>query len=185
MRIAPSTEAVPFGHRRHEPMSGASSGKEPEPCISGDGKSARESRKRTGVKAAQFSLIGGSNALVDVGIFALLVLAWPTRSPEVLVAYNIAALGLANVNSYLWNTLWTFRRQADHGAKQVGLFTAQGIANVALGGAILWLVAHGLLAFTDLSPFAGGNVAKVVSMVVASTASFLFLRFFIFRLKGD
>ncbi len=143
----------------------------------------RESRKQTGVKYAQFSLVGGSNALVDLGVLNLLLLISPTRSPELLVLYNVVALVLTNANSYLWNTLWTFRHQARHDAKQVGLFGAQGLLNVAVGGLLIWLVAHGLVAYTTLSPLVGGNVAKVVSMVAASTMSFVLLRFFVFRRK--
>ncbi len=143
----------------------------------------RESQKQTGVKYAQFSAVGISNMLVDVGTLNLLLLVWPTRSPELLVLYNVAALVLANANSYLWNTLWTFRDQARHDAKQVGMFTAQGLLNVAVGSALLWLAAHGLRAYTDLSPWLGGNAAKAVSTVAASTVSFLFLRLFVFRAK--
>ena len=141
----------------------------------------RSSHKQTGVKYAQFSLVGTSNTLVDVGVFNLLL--WSTHSPELLVAYNVAALVLANANSYLWNILWTFRGQARHDARQVGMFTVQGLLNVGVGNALLWLVAHGLGAHTDLSPLLSGNVAKVVSMVVASTLSFLFLRLLVFRPK--
>ena len=143
----------------------------------------RSSQKQTGVKYVQFSLVGASNTLVDVGMFNLLLLLWSTHSPGLLVAYNVAALVLANANSYLWNTLWTFRNQARHDAKQVGLFTAQGLLNVGVGSLLLWLVAHGLSAYTDLSPLVSGNVAKAVSMVVASTMSFFFLRLFVFRPK--
>lgn len=143
----------------------------------------RGSHKQTGIKYAQFSLVGASNMLVDVGTFNLLLLIWPSHSPGLLVAYNVAALVLANANSYLWNTLWTFRDEARHDAKQVGMFTAQGLLNVGAGNALLWLVAHGLQAHTDLSPLVSGNVAKAVSMVVASTLSFLFLRLFVFRPK--
>ncbi len=120
---------------------------------------------------------------MDFGVLNLLLLLWPTRSPEILVAFNAVALVLTNANSYLWNTLWTFRHQARHDAKQVGLFSAQGLLNVAVGGLLIWLVAHLLVAYTSLSPLVGGNVAKVVSMVVASTMSFLFLRFFVFGSK--
>ena len=140
----------------------------------------RESQKQTGVKYAQFSLVGASNMLVDVGTLNLFLLLWPTHSPELLVVYNVGALILANANSYLWNTLWTFRHQARHDAKQVSLFTAQGLLNVGVSNLLLWLTAHGLKAYTDLSPWVSGNVAKVVSMVVASTLSFLFLRYFVF-----
>jgi putative flippase GtrA len=143
----------------------------------------QDSRKQTGIKYAQFSLVGASNMLVDLGVFNLLLLLWSTHSPEMLVAYNVAALVLANANSYLWNTLWTFRDQARHDAKQVGMFTAQGLLNVGAGNALLWLVARGLETQTALSPLLAGNVAKVVSMVVASTLSFLFLRFFVFSPK--
>jgi putative flippase GtrA len=121
--------------------------------------------------------------LVDVGVFNLILLLWSTRSPELLVAYNVVALVLANANSYLWNTLWTFREQARHDARQVGMFTAQGLLNVGVGNALLWLVAYGLVVYTDLSPLVSGNLAKVVSMVVASMVSFLFLRLIVFNPK--
>ena len=117
-----------------------------------DGDTSRESAKKTGVKYAQFSLAGISNMLVDVGALNLLLLVGPTRSPELLVLYNVAALILANANSYLWNTLWTFKEQAQHDAKQVGMFTAQGLLNVAVGSALLWLAAHGPRAYTPTSP---------------------------------
>ena len=141
----------------------------------------RGSYKQTGIKYAQFSLVGASNTLVDVGVFNLLLLLWSTHSPGSLVAYNVAALLLANANSYVWNTLWTFRDQARHDARQVGMFTAQGLLNVGVGNALLWLVAHGLQAHTDLSPLLSGNVAKALSMVIASTMSFEFLRLYVFR----
>jgi putative flippase GtrA len=143
----------------------------------------RESHKHTGVKYAQFSAVGISNMLVDFGVLNLLLFVSPTRSPELLVVYNVVALVLTNVNSYLWNTLWTFRDQAQHDTKQVGMFTAQGLLNVALGSALLWLAAHGLREYTELPTWLSGNLAKVISMVSASTASFLFLRFFVFRPK--
>ncbi len=101
----------------------------------------RESQKQTGIKYAQFSLVGASNMLVDVGALNLFLLIGPTRSPELLVLYNLAALVLANANSYLWNTLWTFRHQARHDARQVGMFSAQGLLNAGVGSLLLWLVA--------------------------------------------
>jgi hypothetical protein len=61
------------------------------------------------------------------------------------------------------------------------LFIAQAVLNVAVGSLLLWLAAHWLLAYTDLSPLVGSNVAKVLSMVGASTMSFLVLLFIVFR----
>ena len=145
--------------------------------------SMRESQKQTTKKYAQFSVVGFSNMLVDVGVLNLFLLLGPTGSPELLVLYNAVALVLANANSYLWNTLWTFREQARHDARQAGMFTAQGLLNVAVGSALLWAAARGLNAYTDLSPWVVGNVAKAISTVAASTVSFLFLRLLVFRPK--
>jgi putative flippase GtrA len=143
----------------------------------------RDSQKQTGVKYVQFSLVGISNMLVDLGVFNMFLFFGPTRSPGLLVAYNVAALILANANSYLWNTLWTFRRQARHDARQVGMFSAQAAVNVGASNLLLWGLAHGLVAYTSFSPQISGNVAKIVSMAVASTVSFLLLRLFVFRPK--
>jgi hypothetical protein len=50
---------------------------------------------------------------------------------------------------------------------------------------VLWIVAHLLLTlYPDLSAQLAGNVAKVASMFVASSASFLFLHFLVFNKKG-
>jgi putative flippase GtrA len=111
----------------------------------------QESTKQTGVKYAQFSLVGVSNALVDLGVLNLLLLLAPTRDPELLVGFNIVALVLTNANSYLWNTLWTFRRQARHNAKQVSMFGAQALLNYrgceppALGASLRTRGLHRLL----------------------------------------
>jgi membrane protein DedA with SNARE-associated domain/membrane-associated phospholipid phosphatase/putative flippase GtrA len=138
-----------------------------------------------GVRYARFSLVGVSNALVDLGAINLLLLVHSTREPWLLVVYNVIALSLTNANSYAWNTLWTFRHHARHDARQVGLFTAQGVLNAAIGSGVLWAVANVLLAlYPDLSAQLAGNVAKVASMFVASSASFLFLHFLVFNKKG-
>ena len=138
-----------------------------------------------GVRYARFSLIGVSNAMVDLGAINLLLFLYATREPGLLVLFNLLALALTNVNSYLWNTLWTFRGHARHDARQMGLFTLQGVLNAAIASGVLWIVAHLLLAlYPALSAQLAGNIAKLASMFVASSTSFLFLHFLVFGKKG-
>lgn len=92
---------------------------------------------------------------------------------------------LANVNSYLWNTLWTFRKRANHDARQVTMFVAQAVFNVAVGSLMFWFSAHLLVAYAGLAYVLGSNIAKAASMIVASTMSFLILRHFVFRKGGN
>ena len=115
---------------------------------------------------------------MDLGTINVLLLIEPTRSPKSLVLYNLVALVLANANSYLWNTLWTFRNYARHDAKQLSMFAAQAAIGMGVGSLVLWLVARGLVAYSDLSPLVVGNIAKLSSMLVGSTTSFLLLRTF-------
>lgn len=145
------------------------------------GKPLTEPLIETAVRYAQFSFVGALNAAVDLAALNLLLLLEPTRNPGQLVMYNAVALVLANANSYLWNTRWTFRHHARHDGRQVGMFIAQAALNVGIGSLVFWLSAHLLAGYSGLSPFVGGNVAKVVSMLTASTVSFLILRHFVFR----
>jgi membrane protein DedA with SNARE-associated domain/membrane-associated phospholipid phosphatase len=138
-----------------------------------------------GVRYARFSLVGVSNAVVDLGAINLLLFIHPTREPWLLVLYNLLALAVTNANSYVWNTLWTFRHHARHDARQMGLFTLQGVLNAAIASGVLWVVAHLLLAFYPaLSAQLAGNMAKLASMFVASSASFLFLHYLVFNKKN-
>jgi len=65
--------------------------------------------------------------------------------------------------------------------KQVGAFGLQAAVGIGVSTIVLWLVAHGLVAYANFPPLIGGNVAKLSSMLVGSTTSFLLLQFFIFR----
>jgi undecaprenyl-diphosphatase len=82
-----------------------------------------EGLPEAGVEYARFSLVGISNALVDLGTLnLLLLLTMPTRSPTILLLYNLVALAVTNANSYLWNTLWTFRHQGIRDLKDKKLY---------------------------------------------------------------
>jgi putative flippase GtrA len=56
----------------------------------------------------------------------------PTREVSLLVLYNGVALVLASLNSYAWNTLWTFRGRAENDARQIVLFALQVLERFAM-----------------------------------------------------
>ena len=126
---------------------------------------------------AEFSVVGVGNAVVDLGTLNLLLWLWPTGDHGMLVLYNTVAMLLANANSYFWNTIWTFRKQAqrtDLLQKRVG-FAAQGLLNIGVNNGLFWITV-GWLAATPLPVVIGQNIAKVISTVIASALSFLLLR---------
>ena len=140
----------------------------------------QHSRKLFG-SYAKFSVVGLTNGIVDYGTLNLLLLLFPTREPNHLAAYNLVALVLANTNSYFWNTRWTFRNRARHDYRQKAMFAAQALLNVGVSSAVLWLAARLLFTYAALPSIVVGNLAKVLSSVVATSLSFLILRCLVFR----
>lgn len=132
----------------------------------------------------KFSLVGVSNALVDLGVLNFLIWMYAGQGAMQLAFFNLAAILLANANSYVWNTLWTFRDKAEGGARQRTLFSFQALANVGINAAVFWACAYVVFEYTSLSPTVGGNLAKAVSIVVAFTVSFFLLRHLVFDRKG-
>ncbi len=145
--------------------------------------SKRAKLKSGGLRFSKFSLVGLSNAVVDIGVLNLFLWLQPTREVSVLVLYNAVALVLANVNSYVGNTLWTFRGRAEHNLRQGTLFFVQALINISVSSGLFWVLIRPLLVDTDIPAYLVGNVAKIISVVVASVISFFILRYVVFSRK--
>lgn len=134
---------------------------------------------------ARFLAVGGTNAVVDVLTFNALIFALPTRSAPTLVAYNTVAVGAAIVNSYWWNTRWTFRHATASTSRgrhrQRALFLGQSAVNVVVNDLVLGAAAAALNAWSDLPVVLGSNLAKLAAMFTASILSFVVMKLVVFR----
>ena len=141
---------------------------------------AKAKLKSGGKRFSKFSIVGLSNAAIDIGVLNLLLWLEPTREVSLLVLYNGVALVLANLNSYLWNTLWTFRGRAAHDVRQIVLFALQVLVNIGISNGLFWALVHPIIVYTDVPTYLAGNVAKIISVLVASTISFFIMRYVVF-----
>jgi putative flippase GtrA len=140
--------------------------------------------KKGGVRFSKFTIVGFANAVVDIGTLNLFLWLAPTRDPSLLALYNGVALVLANLNSYFWNTRWTFRGRAQRrNPRQRLLFTLQALFNICISNGLFFLLIRPVLIYTDIPTYLAGNVAKVISVAVASTVSFFLLRYVVFSRK--
>jgi putative flippase GtrA len=140
--------------------------------------------KKGGVRFSKFTVVGFSNAVVDIGTLNLFLWFASTRDSSVLALYNGVALVLANINSYFWNTRWTFRHRARRrDARQRLLFTLQALFNICVSNGLFYVMVHPVLIYTDVPAYLAGNVAKLISVAVASTLSFFVLRYLVFSRK--
>jgi putative flippase GtrA len=137
--------------------------------------------KKGSVRFSKFTVVGFSNAVVDLGTLNLFLWLASTRDPSVLALYNGVALLLANVNSYVWNTRWTFRGRAKrNNFRQRALFGLQVLVNIAISNGLFWVMIRPVLIYTEVPAYLAGNVAKIISVVIASTISFFFMRYVVF-----
>lgn len=143
----------------------------------------RDRLKRGGKRFSKFTIVGLSNSVIDLGTLNLFLWLAHTRDPSVLFLYNGVALVLANINSYVWNTLWTFRGRAEHDLRQAILFGGQALVNIGVSNGLFWVLIRPLLVYTDIPTYLVGNTAKVISIVVASTMSYFLLRYLVFSRK--
>ena len=143
--------------------------------------SARTKLKKGGIRFSKFTIVGFSNAVVDIGTLNLFLWLAPTRDPSVLVLYNGVALLLANLNSYVWNTRWTFRSRAKRNDfRQRSLFALQVLINMVISNGLFWIMIRPVLIHTEVPAYLAGNVAKIISVVVASTMGFFLMRYVVF-----
>jgi putative flippase GtrA len=145
--------------------------------------SKRAKFKSGGKRFSKFAVVGLCNFVVDLLVLNLFLWLAPTREPHLLAVYNGVAILAANLNSYVWNALWTFRGRAERGLREGVLFALQALLGAAVGSVLFWVLVRVLLVQAELPAYVAGNVAKVASVVVTSTISFLFMRYVIFTCK--
>lgn len=144
-------------------------------------------RQRSWHQLVRFLAVGLSNAVIDVGVFNLLLLARPTTSTTTLLLFNTVAVLAAITNSYLWNTRWTFRAERARSRRgrwrQRAGFLTQSVLNVVVNDAVLG-TAVTLISLGSFSRTLTNNLAKLLAMFVSSSLSFLVMKFFVFRPWG-
>ncbi|CAN5441216.1 MAG: GtrA family protein [Actinomycetota bacterium] len=143
----------------------------------------KEKLKKGGARFSKFSVVGGVNAAVDIGVLNILLVLGPTRETTTIVLYNAVALVLANVNSYVWNSLWTFRGRAAFDSYQTMTFLGQALINIGVSSLLFYILVRPVMVNTEVSAYVAGNVAKVVSISVASTISYFLMRYLVFSNK--
>ncbi|MFB1081842.1 GtrA family protein [Jeotgalibacillus sp. JSM ZJ347] len=136
--------------------------------------------RRRGVKQFySYSVIGITCALLDIGVLNGLLILYPTQDPGLLTVFNTLAYTAAVLNSYIWNSRYTFN--VNKNKKQFAGFITQAIISLFIANGVfiggLWIIEQ-----PDLLPqWLETNTAKGLSMLLSSLSSFFFMKWFVFR----
>ena len=149
-----------------------------------------EETKKTLWQMMKFAIVGVLNTLVDFAVFQTLnlTLGW-------VYAAQVLGYTFGVINSYLWNSNWTFREQRTRSAKEMVLFLLVNLASLGVSLGMMWLLRE-VFGVTNewvsqwmpkaLAGFIKGDtVAKLIATVFAIAVNYLGNRLFVFKKKTD
>ncbi|MEU8792591.1 GtrA family protein [Streptomyces sp. NPDC048643] len=129
--------------------------------------------QRLALELARFSVVGGSGVAVNVLFFnlALRGLDWAPMVATVIA--SCVAMG----TNYLGFRFFAYRDRASRTRGQIALFFAFSGLGVVMESALFYLGYHGFGMIGSL----GSNIAKVLSIVLASAFRFVAYRTWVFQ----
>ena len=124
-------------------------------------------QKKTIVQFIKFCIIGISNAVVQLGIYYLLLYL----NIYYLLA-NIIAFVFAVLNSYFWNRKFTFAKKETTVFIIIRLYASYGITTL-LGTGLLYL-------FVDIVGISK-IISPVINICITTVLNFFLNKYFVFR----
>ncbi len=136
----------------------------------------------------KFAVVGVSNTVVDFLVFQLLNLTLGWSYIAQVIGYSAGIL-----NSYFWNSRWTFRQEHDRSAREKTGFLIVNLVSLGVSLGVLWLCKNPL-GITDawasswlpeaFSGFVNGDtVGKLIATPCAILVNFIGNKLFVFKTK--
>lgn len=121
----------------------------------------------------RFGIVGASNTVIDIALYAALTRGSTFFGEWYLFAALISFV-IAGLNGYFWNKHWTFKDGMHFSHKQLMAFYCVGGVTLGANLLLLWLFVS-----------AGMNdvLAKLIAAVTAGIGNFLMQKFWIFPEK--
>ena len=138
----------------------------------------------------KFALVGVLNTVVDFLVFQLLNLTLGWTYLAQVIGYSAGVL-----NSYFWNSRWTFRKEHQRSAREAAAFVVVNLVSLGVSLGVLWLCRNPF-GITDawvagwipawLGGFVKGDtIAKLIASPCAILVNFFGNNLFVFRAKPE
>jgi len=86
------------------------------------------------IQFLKFNIVGISNTLVDFGVYTLLTAVFGL---DAIVA-NLISYPCGIVNSYIWNSSWTFKKERKRTKREILLFIAVNLVALAVSTGVIY-----------------------------------------------
>lgn len=159
--------------------------------------SASEGKKSI-LQLLKFVLIGASNTLIDLIVCRALQALFGTFSDAAFLTYylpKIIGYACGILNSYIWNSRWTFREERRRDAREILTFIAVNLVTLGLslglmylfrdvcGLDVWWMNTFGENWFTRL--ISGSFFCTVLSTGIALIVNFIGNKLIVFRRREE
>lgn len=146
----------------------------------------------------KFVLIGASNTLIDLIVCRALQALFGTFSDAAFLTYylpKIIGYACGILNSYIWNSRWTFREERRRDAREILTFIAVNLVTLGLslglmylfrdvcGLDVWWMNTFGENWFTRL--ISGSFFCTVLSTGIALIVNFIGNKLIVFRRREE
>jgi len=132
--------------------------------------------RRIALEVVKFAVVGGSGVAVNFLVFNVLLHGMRAGAMTATVAASCVAMG----TNYLGFRYFAYRDRASRTRQQIVLFFVFSGIGVTMESALFYVGYHGLAMNGPL----GSNLAKAVSIVLASAFRFLVYRTWVFDARG-
>ena len=151
---------------------------------------AKSETKKTFLQFVKFGLVGVINTLVDFLVFQVLnlLVGWTYLA-------QIAGYCCGIVNSYLWNSNWTFKETKTHSGREMALFLVVNLVSLGVSLGVIWLCREAI-GISDAwvagwipqwlsGVVKGDTICKLIATPCAIVVNFIGNRLFVFDGKRD
>ncbi|MFF1375692.1 GtrA family protein [Streptomyces sp. NPDC058308] len=129
--------------------------------------------RRLALEVVKFGVVGGSGVAVNLVVFNLLLHGLSSGPMTATVLASCVAMG----TNYLGFRFFAYRDRASRTKRQIALFFAFSGIGVAMESVLFYAAYQG----ADMSGPLGSNIAKALSIVLASAFRFLVYRTWVFQ----
>lgn len=128
---------------------------------------------RVVLEVVKFGIVGGSGVLVNFLVFNLVLRGFGSRA----MTATVLASCIAMATNYLGFRYFAYRGHASRTPRQIALFFVFSGIGVVMEIGVFWVGYHGL----GLQSVVESNVAKTLSIALASAFRFLVYRTWVFQ----
>jgi len=130
---------------------------------------------------SKFSIVGGLNALIDLGVLNFLIAFSGIASGLLFSLFKSSSFVIAVINSYLWNKFWTFESRERVHRSEFTRFVLINIVGLGINVGVASFIVNGIGAPVGMSAPIWANIGAFIAALTGVMWNYLGVKHWVFR----